>query len=107
MQELRQERRCRVEPLIDEIARHPSVDEVHVRSSRSWTWTRVAPDDPEDAGIRYGGAVLLNLVVTTDRGHETTVAWLLLEDGDLITHVELAGDKPYDVVRIVAEAFDL
>jgi hypothetical protein len=87
-------------PLIDEhVPRVRRGTRTSTRStstaSRSWTWTRVAPDDPEDAGSATAGrSSERHPRVTTDPGRESPrVARLLLEDGDLaITHVELAGD---------------
>lgn len=91
-----------VESAIGEIARNPNVDEVHVRESKTWTWTR---HDPDNEGIRYGTEATLSIVATTHRGRETQVARLILAPGaddQVITHAELAGHEPYDVVKIVA-----
>ena len=93
----------RIEPLLDELARHPNFDEIHVRETTVWTWTRRAPE-PDEAGIRCGRSASLVVVDTSWRpGFETTVAQLLL-DGDVVTHYELDDTQPYRVLMPVAKA---
>lgn len=97
-----------IEPLIDEIARHPNVDEVHVTEETRWTWTRhVVSDVEEDEGIRYGTTVALSIVATIRPGRETVVAHLLLgnpDRHDLITGYRLVEDESYSLVKIAAVA---